>query len=188
MALSQSRALSNAVVALPVVLTLVFIGWTRLSGSDEEPQPHLALAEGDRLPDVMLTDADGRRVPLSASIGTGPWLILLVSETCPHCETQVAAIEEMAALPEGLGGLDVSVVVMGEKAREPLWRPESSSFPVYEDRDGELKDELRLRVVPVSLFGRGDATVRRVEIGWTSADRIRGVTAAFLSNNAVGAE
>lgn len=187
MSSSRDRVLNAAAFGLPLLVTLVFIGWTRLSDRTDDAV-HLTLEAGDALPDVSVTAADGRRMPLRDAVGTGPWLMLIVSETCPHCETQVAAVEAMAAQTDRIGGLDVLILSVGGDRGEPLWDPQQSSFPTYDDSDGELVDALELDVVPVSLFGDGDATVRRIEIGWTSAEHMRGAAESFLDRAGRGAE
>jgi len=162
--------------AAPVLFVVALVAWGYATVRDTVPE---GLVMGDRAPDTVLQDLDGRSVPLSRWAGQ-PLVVRFSSRTCTYCYDDFGYLED---LQQQYGGaLQVIAVEVGaprELVREAV-RGRNRSYPVLVDETGAAAAVYRLQALPQTYFIAADGRLISRLLGELSEQDFRAHVAQIL--------
>jgi peroxiredoxin len=94
------------------------------------------LRPGDRLPDFVLPDAEGKLISSDDLLANGPLIVVLVrGDWCPFCKTTLVALNAVLQSLEAAGAGLVALTPDTGEYVTALWRDLNLHFPVLSDVD-----------------------------------------------------
>jgi peroxiredoxin len=105
-----------------------------------------ALKAGDRAPEFVLQDADGREVSSRDLLAKGPLVVTFYRGVwCPYCNLDLQALEEVRSEIEARGAFLVAVSQQTAANSRKAQRTNKLGFPIVGDKDGELAAKFGIR-------------------------------------------
>lgn len=109
----------------------------------------MSIREGDRLPDFVRTDHQGREIDTAKL--RGKWVVLFFypKDNTPACTAQSCAFRDMYEDFTAAGAEVIGISADSDKSHQGFAQRHQLPFPIVSDKDGSLK---RLLGVPKTLF------------------------------------
>ena len=105
-----------------------------------------ALKAGDRAPDFVLPDPDGKMVRSIDLLKNGPLVLTFYRGVwCPYCNLDLKALEEVAADIRATGASLVAISQQTAPNSRKSQRDNKLSYPILGDKGGELADVFGIR-------------------------------------------
>lgn len=102
---------------------------------------------GDRLPDFLMSDQNGKLVSLDALLARGPVVVaFLRGHWCPYCQTTAVALSEIADVAANKGASIVAISPESRKYSQRLSADSSNRFPILTDVDNGYALALNLAI------------------------------------------
>ena len=162
-ALLSSRSLKSSVLGCALLAPALLAGCDRQSTENTQPQAEQSAAgnlaskldrlhKGEPLPDITLTDANGKEVALPTLKGQ-PLLINLWATWCAPCKAEMPTLDDVAAAKAGtLRVLAVSQDNQPEEAREFLKEHGFRHLEGWFDPQANLTFGLGASVLPTTIL------------------------------------
>lgn len=127
---------------------------------------------GDALPDVTITDVDGRPVR-TTSISGRATVINFWYSSCPPCRQEIPAFSAVATeLGNTVRFVGINPVDSADAARD-FAEELGMRYDNLLDPDGELIAQIGIATFPTTLFVRADGTIAAQHAGAMTADQLR---------------
>jgi peroxiredoxin len=127
----------------------------------ESPASPTALAPGARVVSFPYTTLDGRRESLALGASRKPYLLFVVSTTCPWCERSLPRMEEIARAVEGRA-VPLAVSIHGLAETVGFASEHRVGFELVSADSGDaFQREYGVDGVPTTILIGGDGVVRR---------------------------
>jgi peroxiredoxin len=135
-----------------------------------------APVEGDRLPDIVLEDADGNQVALDSLAGQ-PLVLNFWYSSCQPCKKELPLLGETAKRLDGtVRFVGINMLDDGERARE-FAADHGADYLQLLDHDAVLQTEVGIVVPPTTLFVAADGTIVHQKAGELSAGELESALA-----------
>jgi peroxiredoxin len=134
-----------------------------------------SLEEGDTVPDLVLTDVEGRTVSLSYSQSTLPTVVYILSTTCGWCDRNAGAVAELARQTQ----LQYRTIGIAMDSAKPIEYENRLAFPVYRGFQEGHARAYRLRSTPTTIVVSTQGKVVKVWSG-AFAGNIKASVEAFF--------
>ncbi|MCP4548253.1 MAG: TlpA family protein disulfide reductase [bacterium] len=132
-----------------------------------------ALAAPKKLPNMTLTDLNGKRHKIEELTGDGPVLINFWATYCKPCLAEMPKLYEFYETQKDAGFTVISISIdppRSAKQVKPFVRRQGIKFPVYVDTNQEIHRKLGGRAVPYNVLVGTDGMILAVTTGYKESD------------------
>lgn len=135
-----------------------------------------APVEGDRLPGIVLEDADGNQVALDSLVGQ-PMVLNFWYSSCQPCKKELPLLGETAKRLDGtVRFVGVNMLDDGDRARD-FAAEHGADYLQLLDHDAVLQSEIGIVVPPTTLFVAADGTIVQQKAGELNAGELESALA-----------
>jgi peroxiredoxin len=165
--LSLKRTFESVIIALPLLVAAGYVGYARALAP--KPMEQHLLVPGKPLPEMRTTDGSGAgTTTLTEEVGSNGAIILVVHPDCPHCHTELEALENVSTvLPS-----TVVVVSVGDSAQTEAFREQYPYRRVLLDVDRVLHTQYGVSTVPLALAVSDRSVIAAARLGVGGIERV----------------